>query len=65
VYHSVFVCGCMHIHGIGTSLRQISCYDMGTHIDERAQDSQCYVYVKKWTIIFKVQITISSLFLSP
>ena len=46
VCHSVFVCGFMHIHGIGTSLRQISCYDMGMQVDERAQDSQCYVYVK-------------------
>jgi hypothetical protein len=55
----------MHIHGIGTSLRQISFYDMGMKVDEHAQDSQCFVYVKKLTIIFKVQVMISSLFLSP
>lgn len=42
----MFVCGCMHINGTGTSLRQISCYDMGMQVDERAQDSQYYVYLK-------------------
>ena len=46
VCHSVFVCGCMHILGIGTSLRQISCYDMGMQVDKCAQGSQYYVYLK-------------------